>query len=261
MKKSVIPERGYRNLRKGRRTLPNYYYFITICCKEKKKILDNKSAFEIILKSCFWLEKEGYIIADFIIVMPNHMHWIFQLLDKKPLSRVIKSFKEYTGREIKKHLSLSETVWQRGFYDHAIRKDESLIEIIKYSLYNPVRAGIVESPDDYPYWWCRYDLKGEDINVGGVSNADINGRGFSSTDGLSRLETAPTGGESRLETAPTGGESRLETAPTDGESRLETAPTGGESRLETAPTGGESRLETAPTDGSRLETAPTGGAG
>jgi len=250
MKKRVIPERGYRNLRKGRCSLPNYYYFITVCCKEKKKILDNKSAFEIIFKSCFWLEKEGYIIADFLIVMPNHIHWIFQLLNKKPLSMVIKSFKEYTGRKIKENLSLNGTVWQEGFYDHAIRKDESLTEIIKYAWYNPVRAGIVESPNDYPYWWCRYDLKGKDINVGGTSSADR----------LSRLETAPTGDESRLETAPTekrtkfvGGASSPDnflgnTSSADRLSRLETAPTGGESRLETAPTG----------DGSRLETAPTG---
>jgi len=34
-----------------------------------------------------------------------------------------------------------------------------LLEIIKYCWYNPVRAGIVDNPKEYPYWRSKYDLE------------------------------------------------------------------------------------------------------
>ncbi|MGB9721007.1 MAG: REP-associated tyrosine transposase [bacterium] len=194
MKKIKIPEKGYKNLRKGRVSLPDYYYFITIACKDKKPVLSNKIIFEMILNSVFWLENSGNIILYFIIAMPDHIHWIFQLLEKKSLSEVIKSFKQYTARNIKNKFASIKDVWQAGFYDHAIRKEESLVEIIKYSWYNPVRAGIVEEPEDYPYWWSRYDLlnrAGSRLETAPTSNKNNVG-GVSNADNRSRLEAGPT---------------------------------------------------------------------
>lgn len=70
----------------------------------------------------------------------------------------MRSFKGYTGKKIKNYLGLSTPVYQKQYYDHIIRKGESLLEIIKYSWYNPIRKEIVESPYDYPYYWSRYEL-------------------------------------------------------------------------------------------------------
>ena len=74
------------------------------------------------------------------------------------------SFKGYTGRKIKKMLDNIEPkmvpvkIWQNQYYDHLIRKDESYTKIMRYCLYNPVRKGIVDEPQKYPFWWCKYDL-------------------------------------------------------------------------------------------------------
>jgi hypothetical protein len=43
------------------------------------------------------------------------------------------------------------TFWQRSFWDHFVRDDEDLTQVIEYVLANPVRAGIVADPADYPY--------------------------------------------------------------------------------------------------------------
>lgn len=45
-------------------------------------------------------------------------------------------------------------MWQRSGFDHVIRADEDLRVIIEYLLNNPVRKGMVEKAEDYPYSRC-----------------------------------------------------------------------------------------------------------
>ncbi len=157
--KLKIPEIGSKQLRKGRYSEEGYFYFVTTSSFNKKNILARKDVAKIIFDTINWLEKNNYIDCYFIIIMPNHLHLVFQLFTKKTLSEVIKSLKGFTGRKIKENLKLDTPVWQDQFYDHLIRKDENLVGIMKYCLYNPVRRGLVENPLDYPYWKCKYDIK------------------------------------------------------------------------------------------------------
>lgn len=50
--------------------------------------------------------------------------------------------------------------WQDGFFDHLLRSGESYSEKWNYVRMNPVRAGLVERPEDWPFageiealWW------------------------------------------------------------------------------------------------------------
>jgi putative transposase len=43
------------------------------------------------------------------------------------------------------------TIWQRSFYDHFLRLDEDCMLVAKYIIGNPVRKGIVEHWEDYPF--------------------------------------------------------------------------------------------------------------
>lgn len=44
------------------------------------------------------------------------------------------------------------TCWQPAFHDHALRKDEDRINVARYIVANPLRAGLVERLGDYPHW-------------------------------------------------------------------------------------------------------------
>ena len=49
-------------------------------------------------------------------------------------------------------------LWQKGFHDRAIRKEEDLQAIARYVVANPLRAGLVNKIGDYPLWdaiWLR----------------------------------------------------------------------------------------------------------
>jgi len=46
---------------------------------------------------------------------------------------------------------LDGKLWQKSFYDHIIRKDESLVKVCEYVLANPVRKGLAARPEDWPF--------------------------------------------------------------------------------------------------------------
>jgi len=47
---------------------------------------------------------------------------------------------------------LGGALWQRGFHDHALRRDEDIEDIARYIVANPLRAGLVRHIGDYPHW-------------------------------------------------------------------------------------------------------------
>ena len=70
----------------------------------------------------------------------------------KSLQNWVAAFKRYTARVVNMMFEVSP-LWQRNFFDHVIRKEESLIRVAEYILQNPVRKGIVPDWGEYPF--CR----------------------------------------------------------------------------------------------------------
>ena len=86
------------------------------------------------------------------IVMPDHVHWLIQLTDDVALSRVLQTVKSTSARRLNRYLTRKGRVWQAGFHDHAIRKEEDIKKAARYIIANPVRAGLVASVRDYSHW-------------------------------------------------------------------------------------------------------------
>ena len=84
--------------------------------------------------------------------MPDHWHGLIDLGGDADLSTVVQRVKGATARHLNKHRSSAEPLWTKGFHDHALRQDEEIEQTARYIVANPVRAGLVEHPMDYPYW-------------------------------------------------------------------------------------------------------------
>ena len=153
------PTRGYSQLRKGRQSIPGFYYYLTVCTLNKKPLLANAEAADIIFKSFDWLETNERLEWFCVIVMPDHIHAVIQLGSQQTLPRLMQSFKSFTAKEINAHLMRSGSLWQATYYEHGIRRDESLRAIIRYCYENPVRRGLVEEASDYPYWRCKFEME------------------------------------------------------------------------------------------------------
>jgi putative transposase len=71
--------------------------------------------------------------------MPDHVHWLFQLIGERSLSAVVRGVKTFSARNI------GRPIWQKSFYDRGIRKEDDLIGVARYIIANPVRAGLVDA--------------------------------------------------------------------------------------------------------------------
>jgi putative transposase len=81
------------------------------------------------------------------VIMPDHIHLFARGSHDYLLTQWIRMLK----RHLSKGISAPMPHWQRGFFDHVIRRSESYSEKWEYVRQNPVRAGLVADADDWPY--------------------------------------------------------------------------------------------------------------
>jgi putative transposase len=157
---SRTPQRGVHT-RRVRERLPHDVplwvdpskegFFITVCCEQRGR---NQLAFPEVAAALIDTIKhrnEGHVWhAHVAVIMPDHVHLIvtFGIMDKR-IQTIVSKWKEWTA----KSLSIR---WQRDFFEHRLRKEESFREKADYVLANPVRAGLVAHCEDWPYTFIAH---------------------------------------------------------------------------------------------------------
>jgi putative transposase len=134
----------------------NPVFFATACTERRKPLLTTDMVHNNFV--CFSrraYDEYGIAVGRYVI-MPDHIHLFvcgpndFELgrwmgLLKQCLKKALVVTASPTGRRLQK------TIWQRGFFDHVLRSDESYSQKWNYVRENPVRAGLVANADDWPY--------------------------------------------------------------------------------------------------------------
>ena len=92
--------------------------------------------------------------ADYLlhswVVMPNYVHLL--LTPKIDASAVLRRLKGASARKANQLLGLTgQPFWQDESYDHLVRSQEEFERIENYILQNPVRAGLAQSEEEYPW--------------------------------------------------------------------------------------------------------------
>jgi REP element-mobilizing transposase RayT len=108
--------------------------------------------------------------------MPNHLHLVFIPIVERDLSRspvnfsdinialqypvtdILRKLKGSTSRACNLALNRTGAFWQHESYDHVVRDSDELKRIVNYVLNNPVKAGLVEYPEQWDYSYVNYDL-------------------------------------------------------------------------------------------------------
>lgn len=94
--------------------------------------------------------------------MPSHFHWLFQprtqwietleeTNKQTPRQRITHSINRYTSLTCNKILRTEGEYWQHESYDHWVRDIDELERIMRYIEENPVKAGLVKTPETWPY--------------------------------------------------------------------------------------------------------------
>jgi putative transposase len=122
-------------------------FFITVCAEPRglNQFCHTVVGMEILKTIRHYHEREGWF-CHLVVLMPDHIHLLLSFPDIPSFARPIGEWKKWL---VKRH-GIS---WQENFFDHRLRREESLGEKADYILQNPVRAGLVKEAKDWPYTW------------------------------------------------------------------------------------------------------------
>ena len=144
--------RGTRSLRRGRFSERHRIYHVTSCTHNRTAWFSEFSLGRVVVKSFAREDEAGHTRTLSFVVMPDHLHWLFELNGDRTLATSINTVKSYSARCINEIKFRSGPVWQVGYHDHAIRREEDVRDVARYIVANPIRAGLVRKFGDYPLW-------------------------------------------------------------------------------------------------------------
>ena len=144
---------GTRALRWGRASLTGQIYHVTTATRNREPHFIDWPAGRCVVHALRAAERVNATRTLAFCLMPDHLHWLLQL-GNEPLSRVVGTMKGRAARAFCQANPGTSHLWQRGFYDHALRAEEDLVDVARYIIANPLRAGLVKRVGDYPLWDC-----------------------------------------------------------------------------------------------------------
>jgi REP element-mobilizing transposase RayT len=165
----------------------HYAYFVTCTVVEWAPIFARATYRQIVLDSLAYLREHKQTQLNAFVVMSTHLHLVLWPDMDASLSDVLRDFKRFTSRAISKEAHRAEDrqflevfalarqqgraqetsqyqVWQEGSHPEAIYTLEFARQKIEYIHNNPVKAGMVSTPEEWLYSSARAYLKGEETH-------------------------------------------------------------------------------------------------
>jgi len=125
----------------------NSDFFITICCRPRGiNQLCVPGSGGLILEAVAHRHVNFTWFVWGCVLMPDHLHAVISTGTRTSLKDSVREFKKRVARQ-------AGIKWQRGFFDHRIRNSAYFNAYCRYMELNPVRAGLVENPKEWPYYY------------------------------------------------------------------------------------------------------------
>jgi REP element-mobilizing transposase RayT len=125
-------------------------YYLTACTHNRRRILDRSDVHYSFIQFGLQASRQGVFVGRYVI-MPDHIHLFVGFgPESKSVSVWMKSLKNAISKTLNS-ATFSGPHWQKGFFDHVIRSDESYDQKWTYVRENPVRAGLVRVAEDWPF--------------------------------------------------------------------------------------------------------------
>jgi putative transposase len=130
---------------------PSRIFFVTTKTSMGRRLLQserNASLLIDVLRSL--VTEQKFKLHDFVI-MPNHVHLLMTVEDEMTIEKAMQLIKGRFSHRLSHKYGHQGEVWQRGFSEVQVLGRESMMQHRAYIAMNPVKAGLVDSPEKYPY--------------------------------------------------------------------------------------------------------------
>ncbi|MBN7799026.1 REP-associated tyrosine transposase [Parahaliea mediterranea] len=151
---------SYDALNRGRWSQSHRIYAITTVTHQRWPVFRTLRPARLLIGQLRNVHESGAVHSLAWVVMPDHLHWLFELGDRLSLPGVVKTLKARTSRHINGHLGRTGSLWQRAYFDRAVRTHEDVRALARYIVANPLRAKLVDRIGDYPHWDCVWVGRG-----------------------------------------------------------------------------------------------------
>ena len=155
--RAPLPKRKYIRLPLAAYADPASTFNITIDAAERKAYFNDREFNNAVVGKLRGLALRHRCPIKVYCLMPTHLHMLI-CPGLRSLVNFIGEFKKKTS-DLARETRGIEELWQRSYFDHRLRSNESAAEQYDYILANPVRAGLVTNPNDWP-WTGSVELEG-----------------------------------------------------------------------------------------------------
>lgn len=138
-------------LRKARVSEQGRIYLLTAVTHQRQPVFADWRLGRLLVNQLRCADESTSITSMAWVVMPDHLHWLFEL-NNGTLAELMCRLKSRSSRSINMVSGVQGRVWQRGYHDRALRRDEDIKGAARYIVMNPLRAGLVRRVGDYPLW-------------------------------------------------------------------------------------------------------------
>jgi putative transposase len=122
--------------------------FVTVCCQDRKSVLCKPDVHQLLLDA--WMKADSWRLGRYVI-MPDHIHFFCSpsIADYPELKTWVRYWKSISSRSWpRRH---EQPIWQRSFWDTQLRNGATYREKWEYVRQNPVRAGLCDNVEAWPF--------------------------------------------------------------------------------------------------------------
>ena len=147
-----------------RRYVPGGTFFFTLVTHERRRLFSTSLARSCLREAVLAVQKDYPFEMVATVLLPEHWHCVWTLpegdLDYSKRwglikSRFSKRWLASGGRDFGVSAARSRHrergVWQKRFWEHAIRNEEDFMRHVNYIHYNPVKHSLARCPHQWPY--------------------------------------------------------------------------------------------------------------
>jgi putative transposase len=126
-------------------------YFVSATAAGGRFLLQSDRMAQLFLDTLCGYRDQGKFALHAFVVMPNHVHLLLTPAEDLALERVIQLIKGGFSHAAGELLGRGAEIWQRGYVEHCVRDEDDFERHRAYIHNNPLRRGLVNSPEEYPY--------------------------------------------------------------------------------------------------------------